>query len=151
MKMKTLLSFSLLAFLLTACAEPQRKTVPIPNSIPSNVPVEPPKSETEGIEDQLLEKHYEGFTLWLDCKERAAVKFRYNAQRDNGNEPREEKFTLDPDVPKDCQQKNGKTYGKKYDRGHQVPANHMDFSAAAIKQSNYMTNILPMNCLSWAV
>ena len=161
MKIKTLLSISLLAFLLTACAEPQRKNDPIPNStpnvtpnsIPSNVPVEPPKSETQGIEDQLLEKHYEGFTLWLDCKERAAVKFRYNAQRDNGNEPREEKFTLDPDVPKDCQQKNGKTYGKKYDRGHQVPANHMDFSAAAIKQSNYMTNILPqaagMNRGAW--
>lgn len=74
MKIKTLLSISLLAFLLTACAEPQRKNDPIPNStpnvtpnsIPSNVPVEPPKSETQGIEDQLLEKHYEGFTLWLD-------------------------------------------------------------------------------------
>ena len=49
MKMKFLLSFSLLAFLLTACAEPQRKTVPIPNSIPSNVPVEPSKSDADGI------------------------------------------------------------------------------------------------------
>ena len=27
---------------------------------------------------------YEGFTVWLDCDKRGAVKFRYNAQRDQG-------------------------------------------------------------------
>ncbi|HIG39559.1 MAG TPA: hypothetical protein EYQ14_03340, partial [Gammaproteobacteria bacterium] len=33
--------------------------------------------------------------------------------------------------------------GQRYDRGHLVPANHLDYSKKAIKQSNYMTNILP--------
>ena len=28
---------------------------------------------------------YEGFTVWIDCEKRGAVKFQYNAQRDTGN------------------------------------------------------------------
>jgi endonuclease G len=30
-----------------------------------------------------------------------------------------------------------------YERGHQVPANHLDHSKLAIRQSNFMTNSLP--------
>ncbi len=101
----------------------------------------------------LIQKDYEGFTVWLDCSKRGAVKFRYNAQRDNGNEKRAENFALDPTVPSDCQQTSAKAYGQNYDRGHLVPANHLDHSATAIKQSNYMTNILPqaanMNRGAW--
>ncbi len=45
------------------------------------------------------------------------------------------------------------TYGHNYDRGHQVPANHLDASVAAIKATNTMTNILPqaanMNRGAW--
>jgi endonuclease G len=91
--------------------------------------------------------------VWLDCKEHAAVKFRYNAQRDTGNLKRYDRFMLDPNVPAECQQFSDKAYGQGYDRGHQVPANHLDDSNAAIKQSNYMTNILPqtsqMNRGAW--
>jgi len=40
-----------------------------------------------------------------------------------------------------------------FDRGHQVPANHLDGNAVDIKQSNYMTNIAPqtasMNRGAW--
>jgi endonuclease G len=46
---------------------------------------------------------------------------------------------------------NTNRYG--YDRGHQVPANHLDASPVAIRQSNFMTNILPqasnMNRGAW--
>ena len=28
---------------------------------------------------------YEGFTVWVDCDKRGAIKFRYNAQRGSGN------------------------------------------------------------------
>ena len=63
------------------------------------------------------------------------------------------KFALDPKIPKNCQKITAKAYGRSYDRGHQVPANHMDYSAIAIKQTNYMTNILPqaanMNRGAW--
>lgn len=101
----------------------------------------------------LLELDYQGFTIWLDCQQRAPVKFRYNAQHDAGNEARAKDFRLDPDVPKECQQTSTAAYGHGYDRGHQVPANHLDASPVAIKQSNYMTNILPqtsqMNRGAW--
>ncbi len=96
---------------------------------------------------------YEGFSVWLDCQQRAPVMFRYNAQRDSGNEERKENFSFDPSVSKECQQLSTKAYGNNYDRGHQVPANHLDHSATAIAQSNYMTNILPqaagMNRGAW--
>jgi endonuclease G len=89
----------------------------------------------------------------LDCSKRGAIKFQYVAQRDNGNYKRYDKFFLDPNVHAECQQKTAHAYGHDYDRGHQVPANHLDASEAAIKATNTMTNILPqaanMNRGAW--
>lgn len=114
------------------------------------------KSPDKSIIDRdnnILRLDYEGFTVWLDCSKRGAVKFRYNAQRDTGQFKRSDKFFLDPAVPAECQQTSAKAYGKRYDRGHLVPANHLDHSKTAIKQSNTMTNILPqtanMNRGAW--
>jgi len=107
----------------------------------------------ESVSTNLMRLDYEGFTVWLDCSKRGAVKFQYNAQRDTGNFKRSNTFKLDPKVPEECQQLNGKTYGKNYDRGHLVPANHLDHSKSAIKMTNTMTNILPqaanMNRGAW--
>ena len=92
---------------------------------------------------------YKGFTVWVDCEKRGAVKFQYNAQRDTGNFKRKKSFYYDPDLPKSCQQTSTKSYkkkGQRYDRGHLVPANHLDFSKKAIKQSNY--NIRLFNSLN---
>lgn len=101
----------------------------------------------------ILKLDYQGFTVWLDCSRRGVIKFRYNAQRDAGHEKRADRFALAPDVPAECQQFSAKAYGHHYDRGHQVSANHMDASELAIKQTNYMTNILPqaanMNRGAW--
>jgi len=106
--------------------------------------------------NKLLQLDYEGFTVWLDCEKRGAVKFRYNAQRDTGSFKRSSNFFIDPKVPKKCQQYSGKLYkskGKRYDRGHLVPANHLDYSKTAMKASNTMTTILPqaenMNRGAW--
>ena len=106
--------------------------------------------------NNIIKLDYPGFTIWLDCDERGPVKFQYNAQRDNGNEKRLSQFYLDPKAPLYCQQKSNKTYkqkGERYDRGHLVPANHMDFSKESIKVSNYMTNVAPqqanMNRGAW--
>jgi endonuclease G len=145
----------LLAALLTACgggriAPPLVAPLATKPATLGKVTLPPTKTLREG---SLLRLDYEGFTVWMDCKERAAVKFRYNAQRDSGREPRAENFKLDPNVPKDCEQTSAAAYGTGYDRGHQVPANHLDASAVAIAQSNYMTNILPqasnMNRGAW--
>jgi endonuclease G len=113
----------------------------------------PPTSAVAANDNGVMKLDYDGFTVWLNCKERAAIKFRYNASRDVGSQKRYDKFMLDPNVPASCQQYSSKAYGNGYDRGHQVPANHLDASAIAIKQSNYMTNILPqtsqMNRGAW--
>ena len=96
---------------------------------------------------------YEGFTLWIDCAKYGATKFSYVAKPDTGYLPRSNKFTFDPNLPTDCQQTNHKGYGHDYDRGHLVPANHLDHSKKAVWQSNFMTNILPqaanMNRGAW--
>ena len=65
-------------------------------------------------------------------------------------------FHINLGVSSSCQQLSAKTYkqkGQRYDRSHLVPANHLDYSKAAIRQSNFMTNILPqaasMNRGAW--
>lgn len=111
------------------------------------------KTEYSDNANKLLQLNYEGFTIWLDCAKRGAVKFRYNAQRDTGNAKRLDKFFLDPKVPTECQQTSAKAYGHNYDRGHLTPANHLDYSDSAIRATNTMTNILPqvasMNRGAW--
>ena len=93
---------------------------------------------------------YEGFSVWVDCSMKAAVSFRYNAKKDGGNLKRSSAFSLDSNVPKECQQTSTATYKthdelQQFDRGHQVTSNHLDHSKLAMKQSNFMTNILPMD------
>lgn len=110
-------------------------------------------SEAPATVGDLMKIDYQGFTLWIDCKQRGAVRFEYIARRDSGNLPRAKDFSLDQEVPKECQQFSAAAYGHGYDRGHQVPANHLDGSPVAIQQSNFMTNILPqvaqMNRGAW--
>ena len=135
----------------------QKHSVPVDKKVSPRTPY--PKYEKTKViklENNLLQLDYEGFTVWLDCEKKGAVKFRYNAQRDSGSFKRSSSFHLDPNVTKECQQYSSKSYkekGKRYDRGHLVPANHLDFSKKAIKASNTMTNILPqaanMNRGAW--
>ncbi len=123
-------------------------TIPIVKS----EPVVQYKTEITRSEN-ILKLDYPGFTVWLDCTQRGPVKFQYVAQHDTGDFKRYDKFFLDPNVPAECQQKTANAYGHGYDRGHQVPANHLDSSEAAIKATNTMTNILPqaanMNRGAW--
>jgi endonuclease G len=123
-------------------------TIPIVKS----EPVAQYKTEITRSEN-ILKLDYPGFTVWLDCSQRGPVKFQYVAQHDTGDFKRYDKFFLDPNVPAKCQQKTANAYGHGYDRGHQVPANHLDSSEAAIKDTNTMTNILPqvanMNRGAW--
>lgn len=107
-------------------------------------------------EAPLLRVDYPGFTLWVDCTARATVLFHYAAEADHGQMPRKKRFTRDPDVPDNCQQTSTRSYrdaGVPHDRGHLVPANHLDHLADGIQLSNRMTNILPqasgMNRGAW--
>jgi endonuclease G len=113
----------------------------------------PPTGTLVAPSNALRQIEYDGFTLWLDCTKHGAVEFRYTLHHDTGHLKRYNQFFLDPQVPPECQQTSSKAYGKGYDRGHLVPANHLDQSALAIKATNSMTNILPqaanMNRGAW--
>lgn len=131
---------SLLLLVLSSCAQLQ--------DIQQTNDFLQPQTASHGIQ-----LDYEGFTVWLDCAQHGAVKFSYIATHDIGHLKRISRFFLDPNVPLECQQTSYKGYGHDYDRGHLVPANHMDHSKTAIRQSNFMTNILPqaaaMNRGAW--
>lgn len=101
---------------------------------------------TVTVNAEIITRNYDGFTLWIDCNEKAAIQYQYQSRLDTGNAKRHKKFYLAPDVPKRCQQHSTTYYRAPhitYDRGHLVPANHMDYSKLAIKQSNYMVNVWP--------
>ncbi|WP_339145165.1 DNA/RNA non-specific endonuclease [Pseudoalteromonas galatheae] len=92
--------------------------------------------------------NHSGFSLLLDCNYRGAIYAHYKTTKDNGNIGRQSYFTFDPLISTDCQQKSTKTYTHnkvKFDLGHLVPANHMDGSEIKVKESNYITNIVPMS------
>lgn len=107
----------------------------------------PPLAEPEQVEPdigpEILELNYTGgFTIWLDCSRRGAVRFRYNAQHDEGDLPRHTRFYLDPDVLAHCQQTSTASYRRPdggrptFDRGHLVPANHMTSILPRVAQMN---------------
>lgn len=91
---------------------------------------------------------YRGFDLLMDCKTRSALFVHYILKADNGSYNRSSDFFMDSTIPAYCRQTSSRYYpmdklGQKYDRGHLVPANHLDGDALSIRQSNFMTNILP--------
>lgn len=105
---------------------------------------------------QLSERNFRIFSTWVDCKERLPVLFHYIATAVKGDFTRSNTFKLDPVFNINCQQKSANTYNSVkagWDRGHQVPANHLKHDAVAIVESNYMTNIIPqtdlMNRQAW--
>lgn len=134
-------------------ATPASAAMPEPQSTPAPAAIQTATPAAKTDNSKIMKLDYQGFTVWLDCAKRGAVKFQYNAQHDTGNAARAKDFYLDPNIPSECQQTTAKAYSHKYDRGHLVPANHLDSSEAAIKATNTMTNILPqaasMNRGAW--
>jgi endonuclease G len=143
----------LFALLLVGCNSDTGNSSPTPPAQQENTQ----SSIYEPIDSSNIRSIFShGFTLWLDCTKKAAYQFQYSLTTDNGNIARSSSFKLDPDNI-DCQQTSTSSYrvkgGSTYDRGHLVPANHMDNNASSIKQTNYMVNILPqlpnMNRGAW--
>jgi endonuclease G len=100
-----------------------------------------------GEHKNLLERKFSEFTTWISCEERLPILFNYMLNSTNGNMNRSSSFRFDPQVNRSCQQISTAGYGFTYERGHMVPANHMDHSLTAIKESNYMTNIAPQTLI----
>jgi endonuclease G len=86
---------------------------------------------------------YQQFELEHNCAERAADRFYYELSYDTGSASRPSGFYTDPNYSKQCQQFSTSAYGSGYDRGHLVASNHMDMNSQTIRESHYMTNIVP--------
>ncbi|OQR95541.1 endonuclease, partial [Achlya hypogyna] len=87
---------------------------------------------------------YKGYELSYNCDAAAADRWTYTIGFDNGTAKRPSSFYKDPKLPASCkQQASTKAYGQGYDRGHLVASNHMDADDVTIRESHYMTNILP--------
>ena len=90
---------------------------------------------------------YDGFSMFYDCYEKSPVIVEAIIGNDTGNVKRSDDFKLDPNVPKECQQKSTKSYRKyrnvAYDRGHLISHNQLDYSDSAASASFYFTNIHP--------
>jgi endonuclease G len=88
------------------------------------------------------------YSLRFDCDTHEALRFDYTLGPDTGNAARPTTFHLkDPALPTGCaEQTSTASYASVqtgWDRGHLVPANHLDQSDASIAQTFWMTNIVP--------
>jgi len=54
--------------------------------------------------------HYEGFTVWVGCDKRDAVKIPIQCQHDVGSYKRLKSFHIIPNISSSCQQLSTKTY-----------------------------------------
>jgi endonuclease G len=101
-----------------------------------------------GAGNRLVTLNHGSFGLLYDCDAHTALRYGYTLTVDTGNAGRTDQFKLnDPTLPTDCgQQTSTETYASVstgWDRGHLVPANHMDASDALIAETFHMTNIVP--------
>ena len=100
--------------------------------------------------DDLVQVDYTGFTLWLDCAHRGPAVAYYRVERDTGNIDAKHGFRIDKNY-RDCQQTSTCTYKRpkeaedQYDRGHIVPANHLDGNEDAYWASYFMSNVVPQH------
>ncbi|MEH6444485.1 MAG: DNA/RNA non-specific endonuclease [Oceanospirillaceae bacterium] len=113
----------------------------------------------EEINKELIHVEYDRYELWIDCDEKAAIAFRYTVADDLANLTRYSNFYKDPNAPLNCHQLSNKPYEHhdsklpKFERGQLAAANHFDSSKKALRQANYMSNVLPrtaaLNRGSW--
>lgn len=91
---------------------------------------------------------YERFSVWLSCKQNAAVLSMAEIGTDYGNENTTNRnYFLDESATDlSCQQSSDKTYAsqmKGYDVGHLIPIDHFDDNQAQALQTNTMVNMVP--------
>lgn len=103
---------------------------------------------SSALAQELVRRDYPGFTLEIDCKVRGPVIAYYQLGSDHGNEARPSAYYYDTELDANCQQSSKSSYASDnarfpYDRGHLVPANHMDNHKETIEASNMMLNIVP--------
>jgi endonuclease G len=88
--------------------------------------------------------HHKYYTLAYSEKHEQAVWVKYTLVKEHvgGEEPRANQFYVDPLVSTQSAN-DGDYYKSGYDRGHSAPAADMSWSADAIRESFYYSNMSP--------
>lgn len=107
-------------------------------------------AQAEQAKKEFDELKYNGFTIWYNCENKSPHMFYFEMGEDLGNEPRLNAFNIDPVYSKQCQQKTLSSFKEKhrgisYDRGHLVGANAMDNDSVTMKDTFYVTNVVPQS------
>lgn len=97
----------------------------------------------EGTAEQLL--GYTGFKVSFNADHHQPnyVMWELTAEETEGQEPRNSKFRADPQAYGSATPDDYRNSG--YDRGHMAPAADMKWSAKAMNDSHFMTNICPQD------
>jgi len=107
------------------------------------------QQDLTGNDPYYIYKEYTQLNALIDCNQRSVAWVNTTIGKDTNNAKRLKSFYLDKSLPRECQQKKLSSYPKKIsivanlDRGHLIGANSQDVSDIAIKESNYMFNIVP--------
>jgi len=114
------------------------------NFTPAADTLEIPAAITDRSETVIRHK---GFTLSYnqDWKIPNWVAYELTAEEAEGTEPRSTTFTIDPSLASFQSATAADYINSGFDRGHMAPAADMSWSAEAMRESFYTTNICPQN------
>lgn len=100
----------------------------------------------------IVKKDYEGFTVYIDCRNHGPIAYEMTLGPDQGDVTRLSGFKIDPTVPAECQMTTGDTFKVtdaeeaafgKFQRGHLADANSLDGGRQSMADSFFVTNMLP--------
>jgi endonuclease G len=99
-------------------------------------------------EDEFIFLNYLDYGIKYNCTKKGFDMFMFDTVPDGGNFPRADHFFQDKRLPARCMQQSVNTYKspaghQKFDRGHGKNANVVDHNEQLIKETNFMTNIVP--------
>ena len=68
-------------------------------------------SSATGAEPLFVVKNYDGFTVYIDCRQNGPIAYELVLKADVGNVPRPaSQFNIDSSIPADCQMTTGDTF-----------------------------------------
>jgi endonuclease G len=98
-----------------------------------------------------IEKEYDGFTIYLDCRNNGPIAYQMSLGPDQDDFQRLSGFFIDESLPTECQMTSVGSFNDNqpvgdlgiYHRGHLADANSLDSRQQSIEDSNFVTNMLP--------